>query len=457
MVYEKYGGDKVNGYYEFFTPTVSFGDPEILKSVMIKDFDHFTDRRVLELNSDYDAYAKDMLVNAQGEHWKGIRSVISPSFSSGKIKTMFHVVMGKADTLLAKWYEMQEKGEVGIKRCIGKYTMDVIATCAFAIEPNCIVDETSEFEERANEVFTPKASRMIQFFIFVAFPKLAQLLGIHLMERFAWFKEVVTQTIAQRTESGDKRNDFLNILLEMKEDQEREGAKSQKYPLSDQTILAECLVFLLAGYNTSVNTLTFAAFLLATHPDKQEILRDEINEFVDDNGDFDYTQMMEANYLDSVLSEALRMYPPAALVDRTCTKDYIVPGTNIRIPKGMPVTIPIWSVHHDERYWPNPEEFEPERFMPDRKHEIKQGTFMGFGMGPRHCPAARFALMEAKLLLAKLVYHFSFLPAPGHEKMVLFKGPGIIRPKDDVNMIFTPLRKPKLIIEKQKQQMATQG
>ncbi|CAL4199041.1 unnamed protein product, partial [Meganyctiphanes norvegica] len=301
-VYHKYGGDRFNGYYEFFTPTISFGDPEILKSVMIKDFDHFTDRRVLEMNSEYDSYAKDMLVNATGEHWRGIRSVITPSFSSGKIKSMFHVVMKKGDVLIAKWHEMSQNGQVGIKRFIGRYTMDVIATCAFAIEANCIIDQTSEFEERANEVFTPKASRMIQFFIFVAFPKIAQLMGIHLMERFAWFKEVVIQTIAQRKTSGDKRNDFLNILLEMAEDQKKEGSKGPKYPLSDQTILAECLVFLLAGYNTSVNTLTFTAFLLATHPEKQQKLRDEIMEFVDENGDFDYTEMMEAKYLDSVLS-----------------------------------------------------------------------------------------------------------------------------------------------------------
>ncbi|KAK7072391.1 Cytochrome P450 3A4 [Halocaridina rubra] len=108
----------------------------------------------------------------------------------------------------------------------------------------------------------------------------------------------------------------------------------------------------------------------------------------------------------------------------------------------MIVTVPVWSYHYDERYWPDPYEFKPERFMSENKDNIKSGTYLPFGVGPRNCIGQRFALMEAKLVIAKVMLNFEVSLAPEHETISYNRRPGTMRPSDDFRLAFIPLPSP---------------
>uniref|UniRef100_A0A2P2I5F2 Cytochrome P450 9e2-like n=1 Tax=Hirondellea gigas TaxID=1518452 RepID=A0A2P2I5F2_9CRUS len=153
------------------------------------------------------------------------------------------------------------------------------------------------------------------------------------------------------------------------------------------------------------------------------------------NGKLNYQDIMEAKYLDAVLSETLRLYPPGHVIERQCTKEYNIPGTSIIISEGQIVSFPVYSIHRDERYYPNPEEFQPDRFLPENRKNIPQGAFLPFGVGPRMCIAQRFAQMESKLALAELVLKYRLSLAEGYEQLSFDTSPGIMRLRKGTVMI----------------------
>ncbi|XP_037785932.1 cytochrome P450 3A41-like [Penaeus monodon] len=442
-MYHNHGGSLYCGQYEMHKPNLMIGDPDLVKAVLIKDFDHFTDRRSFKSSNPKDKIINEMLTATTGEHWKGIRSVLSTSFTSGRMKGMFPLIEIKAQGLVDYLYgQLKKDPVVRMKHSFGMYTMEVISSCAFGLETNSFEGDDSIFAKKAMELFTLKPLRLVKFMFLFMFPKIATLLNIQLThENMEFFTDVVVETLRQR-KAGVKRGDFLDIMLEAREDQDQSTDKKKpKYPLSDDTIIASSVLFIIAGYDTTANTLGNTSFLLAKHTKEQELLREELRKLIAEHGSLTYQAIMEAKYLDGCISEALRIYPPAHVTERCCTKNYILPGTDLLIPKGQMISVPIWSLHHDQKYWPEPEKFDPTRFFPENKDRIVSGTYLPFGLGPRNCIAMRFALMEAKLALARTVLEFELRCAPGHEELELSLTPGIMRPKEDVFVTLTPIAK----------------
>lgn len=439
-VYKKHGGSTFCGFYEFLKPNFLIGDPDLAKAIFIKDFDYFVDRRNFKFTYGKDDIFNHFLTNATGSHWKGVRSVLSPSFTSGRMKGMFPLVGQKADALVKYIHKQtQDTSSLVLKKTFGHYAMEVIASCAFGMESGAFEDENSLFSLKVADLFKFRAVVMLKTIIFMMFPKLFQFFKISIMqESMSFFIDVVKESITQR-EAGLYRGDFLDLMLEAREDQQNPSGKLPKYPLTDNMIVANSVLFIMAGFDTTANTLSFFAFLLAKHPEIQKKLRKEIKENVDGKGELTYQGIMEAKFLDACLSETLRMYPPAHVTERQCTKEYKVPGTDVVIQPKILVGVPIYSIHHDERYWPEPEEFRPERFLPENKEDIKSGTYLPFGLGPRNCIGMRFAQMEAKLAIAKILLDFELSCVSGHEEVSFGTVPGIMRPSDELSIAFNPL------------------
>ncbi|XP_047493754.1 cytochrome P450 6k1-like [Penaeus chinensis] len=442
-MYYNHRGSLFCGLYELFRPSLLLGDPDLLKAVLIKDFDHFANRRSFKSTNPKDKIVNEMITSATGEHWKGIRSVLSTSFTSGRMKGMFPLIEAKAQGLIDYLYRQLKKDPVvRMKHSFGMYTLEVISSCAFGLETNSFEGDDSIFAQKALELFIIKPLRHMQIMFLITFPKLATLLNIQLShENMEFFTDVVIETMKQR-KAGAKRGDFLDIMLEAREDQDQSTDKKKpKYPLSDDTIIASSVLFIIAGYDTTANTLGIASFLLAKHTKEQELLREELRKLIAEHGSLTYQAIIEAKYLEGCVSETLRMYPPVPINVRSCTMDYNLPGTDLVIHKGQSILIPVWSLHHDQKYWPDPEKFDPTRFFPENKDRIVSGTYLPFGLGPRNCIAMRFAQMEAKLALARTVLEFELRCAPGHEELEMSFTPGIMRPKEDVFVTLTPVAK----------------
>nr|CAD7460583.1 unnamed protein product [Timema tahoe] len=177
--------------------------------------------------------------------------------------------------------------------------------------------------------------------------------------------------------------------------------------LEGDDFVAQAFVFLAAGFETSSTTTTYALYELALDLDIQNKLRHEIITVLEKHDrKVTYDAMMEMNYLDMVVSETLRKYPALPFLDRSAQVDYKIPGTNDILEKGITVFIPIFGIHYDPKYYPNPEIFDPERFSAKNKNDIPRYANLPFGEGPRNCIGMRFGLMQVKTGLIHLLSKF---------------------------------------------------
>jgi cytochrome P450 len=188
-----------------------------------------------------------------------------------------------------------------------------------------------------------------------------------------------------------KRDDYIQNMVEheqsyisnkQKDSKDEDGTK-MKNTLTNAEILAQAVLFLFAGYDTTGSTLTLISYNLACNPEIQEKLIEEVDNCVEKHGCINYDTVFDNQYLDMVIEENMRMYPPATRIDRICNKDYEFEG--LKIPKGQLVTIPIWALHHDPDIYPDPYKFNPDRFNEENKKKRPNEAYIPFGNGPRSC------------------------------------------------------------------------
>lgn len=216
-------------------PALLVGDPDLLKQILVKDFDHFTDRRLFRSDHEDDRVMNESLVQKNGEEWKTLRSIMSPAFTSGKMKGMFPMICEKADVLVSSLLrESAKKADIEMKDKCGRFTLDTIATCAFGIECNSIESDEPEFHRKANAFFTFTAWRVVKLIFSVVCNRLSRLLKTRLYPpEIKFFTKVVKQTLALR-EKGQKRGDFLDLMLETRanlDTRTRKGSPQKSYIL----------------------------------------------------------------------------------------------------------------------------------------------------------------------------------------------------------------------------------
>uniref|UniRef100_A0A8C8RHD7 Hydroperoxy icosatetraenoate dehydratase n=1 Tax=Pelusios castaneus TaxID=367368 RepID=A0A8C8RHD7_9SAUR len=195
--------------------------------------------------------------------------------------------------------------------------------------------------------------------------------------------------------SFSMRRDFLQLMLDAL-------PKKEQKTLSEDEIVAQAFIFLIAGYETTTSALSFATYLLATNPECQEkLLQEDVP---------DYENIRELPYLEMVIAETLRMYPPAFRFTRETCKNCIVMGQCI--PAGAVVEIAVGHLHYNPEFWPEPEKFIPERFTVEAKLQHHPFAYLPFGAGPRSCIGMRMALLELKITLLRILQKFKFEISP---------------------------------------------
>ncbi|UYV82557.1 hypothetical protein LAZ67_21002753 [Cordylochernes scorpioides] len=183
--------------------------------------------------------------------------------------------------------------------------------------------------------------------------------------------------------------------------------------LSMTEIVAQGMQFFIAGYETTASTLSHCVYSLALNPECQDRLAEEIDSFYSvPDAKLDYDTVKTLPYLEAVISETLRLYPSANRIERQAAASYRLGNTGIEIPKDMILQIPVHAIHHDPDFFPYPETFDPERFLPENRDNIRPFTYIPFGSGPRNCVAERFARLEIKLCLAHVIRNFRFHRVP---------------------------------------------
>ncbi|KAJ8940730.1 hypothetical protein NQ318_005481 [Aromia moschata] len=292
-----------------------------------------------------------------------------------------------------------------------RFTTDIIGTSAFGLGCNSFKEPDSPFRLKAMKFFRLTRLGALRTAFVNNCPNLARTLTFRTISKDVgdFFGKVIEDTVNYRENNGVVRRDFLQLLIDIKNGvgQEENGEKGDKKTLTMSEIAAQSFIFFLAGYETSSATMTFALYQLAINPDIQDRVREEIETVLSKhNGEMTYEAVTEFKYMEQVINETLRLYPPLPMILRSCSADYKVPGENLVIEKGTRVHIPVMGIHYDEEYYENPYCFDPDRFSEENKKKIKKYTYMPFGEGPRICIGMRFGLMQSKIGLASILRKF---------------------------------------------------
>uniref|UniRef100_A0A673UHR9 unspecific monooxygenase n=1 Tax=Suricata suricatta TaxID=37032 RepID=A0A673UHR9_SURSU len=270
------------------------------------------------------------------------------------------------------------------------------------------------------------------FFFTVIFPFLTpvfEILNIWMFPKRVteFFTKSVTRMKESRLKDKQKhRVDLLQLMINSQNSEEIDTHKA----LSDLELVAQSIIFIFAGYEATSTSLSFLVYELATHPDVQQKLQEEIDVTFPNKAPPTYDALVQMEYLDMVLNETLRLYPIGGRLERVCKKDVEISG--VFIPKGTVVMVPTYTLHRDPSLWPEPNEFHPERFNKKNKDSINPYIYLPFGTGPRNCIGMRFAVMNMKFAIVRLLQNFSFKPCKETQIPLKLTAQALIQPEKPI-------------------------
>mmetsp|Transcript_6593 Transcript_6593/g.16799 ORF Transcript_6593/g.16799 Transcript_6593/m.16799 type:complete len:572 (+) Transcript_6593:171-1886(+) len=427
-------------------PVLVISDLELTREIGLRRFSDFMNHsrhspEVLAVLPDpMRAVGTKSILRSRGNYWKGLRSTAASVFRDSEKLSTFQPLMHATATELADRLADVKEGEfVDILEAFQDMTLDVIGSTVFGIRFNCVRNKSSDVVKAARSTFRNSGVKMLgrnpYMLALLASPslsplvtRLAKAFPTQSMKEGAWASNVLgglsDKLFDEASEEGNRNSataeapcgveyehigeSFLKLFIKAHNRETGNG-------LSRDEVTAQALVLLLGGYDTTSITLAVSVYLLSKNKDKEEEMIKEIDRLADtDITSLDDIQ--EYKYVEAVVKEALRMNGPLGLTDRVATNTVDVKGIGT-IYKDTPVHIPFRNMHYDPKYFPNPEDFLPERFLPNTDMYGKQNhkAFMPWGLGPRMCVAYNFSLAEAKLALITLYRRFRFSLNPNFQ------------------------------------------
>ncbi|XP_062314685.1 cytochrome P450 3A27-like [Osmerus eperlanus] len=435
--YQKYGS--IWGFYDGRQPIMGVMDPVMIKAILVKEcYSIFTNRRDIGLNGPL----KDAVSVVEDDEWKRIRSVLSPSFTSGRLKEMFSIMKQHSGNLIKSLEKKVDAGEVlEVKEIFGPYSMDVVTSTAFSVDIDSI--------NNASDPFVTNIKQMVKFnflnpllVLVVLFPFLGSIFDKFEISFFPasitdFFYNFLKQIKAERSKNvHNSRVDFMQLMVDSQIPDKTTADHNSQKGLTDHEILSQAMIFIFAGYETSSSTLCFLAYNLAINPDIQTALQEEIDQTFPNKAELTYESIMQMEYLDMVLNESQRLFPIANRVERMTKKTVELNG--VTIPKGTIIMIPVYTLHRDPALWPDPEVFKPERFSKENKDNFDPYTYLPFGAGPRNCIGMRFALILMKLAVVEILRDFTFVTCKETEVPLELGNDGFLSPKNPIRLQLVP-------------------
>ncbi|ELT90964.1 hypothetical protein CAPTEDRAFT_154438 [Capitella teleta] len=463
------------GYFEGPTPILVSSDLDLLKEIFIKNFNKFHGRKYVPVQPDPAEDKGCSMFMAQGQRWKRLRTITNPTFTAAKLKHSTELMNRKSRTLLKKLEAIATKGDkCRILPLLQDLTLDVIGESAFGIEVNAqeiAGNPLLSMLKRNREQNTLRKSfyatlpelRFTIYHCLAFFAKFVSVPRFQILESMGKVLEMrkiqpqrnppdlmqlmidaeatnhhgSLEIFADDDDDDDcaKASPDESIDIQISEaDRERHAEELGKKKLTADEIKSQGFLFLLAGYETTSNTLACCSHALANNPDKQQLLYEEVNSIIQDDEELTYEKVKALPYLDMVLRETLRMYPIGSqVVTRRCVETCTI--NDLVVPRDMAIHANVWDVHYNANIWgaTDPKIFEPERFLPDRKARRHPLAWLPFGAGPRNCIGLRFALLEAQIVLAKLIKKFRIVSCDQtKEPLEMTGGGGLLGPKDEV-------------------------
>lgn len=307
-LYNKFKGQApLVGAYIFIKKAAIILDVDLVKQILVKDFTNFSDRGIYS-NTKNDPLTGH-LIALEGDEWRTMRHKLTPVFTAAKMKYMFPTVVKVGHNLSDVLRDCADLGVVEVKDLCARYTTDVIGNCVFGIESNSLKDCQEEFRLRGRSVFTNQRHHPVIEQFILTNPGISKMLGLKLFrdDLTQYFLDLMQQTVDYRLESKNKHNDFIDLLMELRDEDEDVTKSSRSIDLSQgltlEQMTAQAFSFFVAGYESSSTTMAFCLYELARHPHIQERLRQEILHSLEESkGELSYEVMQNLSYLDQVIA-----------------------------------------------------------------------------------------------------------------------------------------------------------
>ncbi|XP_066599290.1 uncharacterized protein [Prorops nasuta] len=417
--YNSYKGSRYVGFYIFDDPHLLILEPELVKHIFVKDFHYFSDKHASP--DPNDRLGASNLFMIKNPAWKIVRKKLSPIYTSGKLKNLFQllVVIGRNIDKHLEQMHLEGAGKVmEMKELTAKITTDMIATTAYGLQANSLENPQAEFRKYGRKIFEFSGWRGIEFMVIFFYPKLVKLIRAKFFGKEAteFLRSVFWDTLECRIQSKEKRNDLIDMLIELRENNKGQVFHGfskflQSFRFEGDDLLSQAAVFFTGGFETSAGTTSFTLYELAMNSKIQAKIRDEIhNALAETDGHVTYDMINKLPYMEMAIAETLRKYPPLPFLDRVVSADYKVPGSDLVLEKGRVVNLPMLGFHYDPEYYPDPEKYDPERFTEENKKSRPAFTYFPFGEGPHMCIGMRLGIIQTKLALLQILNKWEVVP-----------------------------------------------
>jgi cytochrome P450 len=386
----EYGDIVTMRYYNFRVYFVSH--PDYIEQVLVSDNRKFIKGRVLRKNRQLFGNG---LLTSEGDFWLRQRRLAQPAFHRARIASYAGTMVRYAERLLAEWKDREERD---IHAEMMRLTLQIVAKTLFDAD----VDGEAKQVGRALVALMEFNSDFRKLLLTPAWLPTPRKIRATIA---TWrLDKIIFRFIAERRASGKDSGDLLSMLLAARDE---DGSR-----MTDRQLRDEAITIFLAGHETTANALSWTWMLLAQNPDVEAKLHAELDAVLAGRAP-SLEDLASLRYTGHVITESMRLYPPAWGMARVAIEDVEIGG--YPIPKGCGVSLAQWVVHRDPRWFDAPEQFRPERWEGDLLKRLPRFAYFPFGGGPRQCIGNNFAVMEATLLLATIALKFRVRLVPGHQ------------------------------------------
>ncbi|XP_014470368.1 PREDICTED: cytochrome P450 6B1-like [Dinoponera quadriceps] len=411
-IYDAYEDAPFVGIFNMREPILLIKDPEHIKNVLIKDSALFSSRG-LPVYSKAEPW-NNFLFFADGPMAHVIRTRMSTIFTPSKIKEIYHTMLESLERLDIYLEESLPRNDhmINCSELGARLTADIIGNNLMGINMTTLTTENFEkndFIRYSNMTRGTNWSIIVKVIMQKTFPRLYNQIGYYFFnheEVNNFYVNFLLEIMEYRKKHGIIKPDVVGLLMEIKENPGKLSEITGS-DVSNEFLASYIFGFFYAGYETAASTICNTLYELAFHPNIQDKLRKEIlDTYAKNNGQLLYDHINTMPYLNAVFKETLRKYPPADSVQREVSTSYTFKNTDINVPKKQKVIISIHALHHDSKLYPNPDIYDPDRFIDEMSHPRDPMHYLPFGHGPRNCIGERLGILQSKVGLIGILRNY---------------------------------------------------
>nr|WCC58137.1 cytochrome P450 [Pharsalia antennata] len=395
-----------------------------------------------------DLWLGDGLLTSTGSKWQTRRKILTPAFHFSILQQFISVFTTETDNLVKELRKMCHQPYINVVPHISQFTLSAINETSMGTKLNLEKEEDRSYCTATHQVGKLVMQRLMRPWLY--FNKLYYLFTLpgyrekglvkilhtftnkvikERLDKFETFKVPINENEEGFNYSKNKKLAMLDLLL---------NAKIRDGSIDDKGIQDEVNTFMFEGHDTTSMAICFSLMLLANHKDIQELILQEINSVLPDSDvQPTYNDLQELKFMERCIKECLRIYPSVPFIGRVLEEE-VKTSSGFILPKGTMTQIHIYDILRDQKIWPDPEKFDPDRFLPENCQDRHPFAYVPFSAGPRNCIGQRFALLEIKVALCGILRNFILEPVDTPDNIVLVSDIVLRAKNDTVRVKFIP-------------------